>query len=75
MHDWFLAHDGIDRVHLTVEPVRFGDGLPVFRGQKETDPVAIFRALGFAVAEERMLNDKGTAYYVLTRDHGIDLDR
>ena len=65
VHDWFLAHDAIDRVHLTVEPVRFGEGLPIFSSQRSDDPVGIFRAAGFAPVEERILNGSGTRFLAL----------
>ena len=65
VHDWFLAHDAIDRVHLTVEPIRFGHGLPIFAGQEGKDPVAVFGAAGFAPVEERLLNDAGSRFVVL----------
>jgi dihydrofolate reductase len=60
VHDWFLAHGRIDAVDLTVEPVTFGTGLPIFSGQDRRDPVAAFAAHGFRVARERALNATGT---------------
>ncbi len=65
VHDWFLAHRAIDRVHLTIEPVRFGSGLPVFSGVRGADPVASFVERGFAVASEERLNPAGTRFLVL----------
>lgn len=65
VHDWFLAHRAIDVVRLTVEPVSFGTGLPVFTGQTETDPVEIFLARGFRVKSEEALNAAGTRFIVL----------
>ena len=65
VHDWFLDHGAIDRVHLTVEPVRFGRGLPIFAAQTADDPVAIFHAAGFAPVAERPLNERGTLFLVL----------
>ena len=65
VHDWFLERAAIDRVHLTVEPVRFGAGLPIFTGQEADDPVAILGAAGFAPVEERVLNEVGTRFVVL----------
>ncbi len=62
VHDWFLRHGAIDRVHLTVEPVRFGAGLPVFSGTGGKAPDAVFAAAGFAVVEERELNTGGTRW-------------
>ena len=65
VHDWFLGHGGIHHVHLTIEPVTFGAGLPVFSDQDETDPVSIFTDRGFRVVSEQVLNAKGTRYLTL----------
>ena len=65
VHDWFLECGAIDRVHLTVEPLRFGEGLPIFTGQATDDPFAVFRAAGFGPVEERALNDTGTRFHIL----------
>lgn len=67
VHDWFLTHGAIDRVFLTVEPVRFGTGLPVFSGQQAQHPVEIFSSRGFVVAAEETLNTAGTRYLTLER--------
>ncbi len=66
VHDWFLARNAIDRVHLTVEPVRFGTGLPISTDQQKQDPLEVFRARGFELADQRDLNAEGTRYYELT---------
>ena len=65
VHDWFLERAAIDRVHLTVEPVHFGTGLPIFTGQEGDDPIAVFGAAGFASVHERALNATGTRFLVL----------
>lgn len=65
VHDWFLAHGAIARVHLTVEPVRFGQGVPVFTGQRSNDPVALFTTVGFRVRSDEVLNKAGTRYIEL----------
>ncbi len=65
VHDWFLAARAIDRVHLTVEPVGFGIGVPVFSDQRETDTLELFRARGFRVTSEEALNKAGTRYFEL----------
>ncbi len=65
VHDWFLAQRAIHRVHLTVEPVRFGAGLPVFSEQRATDPLQVFRDAGFEVITEQRLNANGTRYFEL----------
>lgn len=64
VHDWFLAARAIDRIHLTVEPVGFGAGLPMFSDQGSRDPEAVLSARGFSKIQERPLNDSGTLYSV-----------
>ena len=66
VHDWFLAHGRIDRVHLTVEPVTFGTGLPLFSDSAGEDPVDALTARGFEIERQSRLNDAGTRYLVLT---------
>lgn len=65
VHDWFLAHHAIDKVHLTIEPVRFGDGLPIFSTQASRDPINVFRTAGFVVRSDTVLNKAGTRYLEL----------
>ena len=65
VHDWFLSQDAIHRIHLTVEPVTFGDGLPVFSDQQVSDPVEIFTSRGFVLQDQRRLNAAGTRFYDL----------
>lgn len=67
VHDWCLAQGAMDRVHLTIEPIRFGAGLPIFSGQSTTDPVGTFAARGFHPIHDEKLNTGGTRYLVLTR--------
>ena len=64
VHDWFLRHGAIHRVHLTVEPVRFGAGLPLFTGA-EGPSVEVLKRLGFGIREMRVLNRTGTRHVVL----------
>lgn len=66
VHDWFLAARAIDVVHLTVEPVTFGEGLPIFSGAAPAAPLRVFKDRGFAVVEDRSLNAAGTRWYRLT---------
>ena len=63
VHDWFLGQGAIDRVHLSVEPLRFGTGLPLFTGHSGP-PEAVLRALGFACDGARVLNAQGTRHSV-----------
>lgn len=62
VHDWFHRHRAIHRIHLTVEPVNFGAGLPIFTGQVLSDPLEVFLKAGYRQTSERMLNTAGTRY-------------
>jgi dihydrofolate reductase len=66
VHDWFLERDLIDRIELTIEPLRFGTGLPLLTGQPG-DPLAALAERGFAVVDEQRLNAKGTRLLLLER--------
>ena len=66
VHDWFLERDLIDRIELTIEPLRFGIGLPLLTGQRG-EPLAALAARGFAVVDEQRLNAEGTRLLLLTR--------
>ena len=68
VHDWFLAHRAIDAVHLTIEPVAFGHGLPIFTGQQDRNPVTAFTRRGFHILSEDTLNAAGTRYLELAPD-------
>lgn len=65
VHDWFLKHNAIHRVHLTIEPVTFENGLPVFTNQNASDPLSIFTDRGFKILSQTTLNDVGTKYFEL----------
>ncbi|HEX5078946.1 MAG TPA: dihydrofolate reductase family protein [Geminicoccaceae bacterium] len=75
VHDWFLARDLIDRIELTIEPLRFGGGLALLTGQAGDLTEELVRR-GFAVVEQQMLNPEGTWLLVFTprarRDHVDD---
>jgi dihydrofolate reductase len=62
---WFLEQGQIDEVLLSIEPVAFGSGLPIFAGGAAGDPVALVRARGFGVQSERPLNTGGTRLVTL----------
>ena len=66
VHDWFLAHDAIDKVHLTVEPLRFGAGLPLFTDHAGSAE-RVLAALGFWRQSVKQLNASGTQYSVWQR--------
>ncbi|MCB2010589.1 MAG: dihydrofolate reductase family protein [Geminicoccaceae bacterium] len=59
VHDWFLARALIDRVVLTIEPVRFGSGMPIV-SNIGGEPDAVMRRLGFRRTDSRKLNAGGT---------------
>ena len=59
VHDWFLHHRRIDRVMLSIEPLRFTAGLPLFTGHSGP-PDAVLHTLGFRTVVERQLNPAGT---------------
>lgn len=65
VHDWFLAHGAIDEIHLTVEPLTFGTGLPLFTDHSG-DPRRLLPDLGFTSTGETPLNPEGTTYSVWT---------
>ena len=65
VHDWFLQHAAIHKVHLTIEPATFVNGQPVFSDQKGTDPLRIFTDRGFSVLSRSTLNAGGTEYFEL----------
>jgi dihydrofolate reductase len=60
VHDWFHAHGRIDAVTLTVEPVRFGGGVPLFSDHPGGDPVDAFERRGYAVTGSAPVNERGT---------------
>ncbi len=62
VHDWFLAHSAIHKVNLTIEPVTFGSGLPIFSDQTGTDPIKTFTTRGFRIVSDAALNAIGTRY-------------
>ena len=69
VHDWFLDHGAIDRVHLTVEPVTFGAGLALFT--RHAGPAeAVLDALGFRRLSVRTLNAAGTRHSVWSAGAG-----
>lgn len=65
VHDWFLRHGAIHRINLTVEPLIFVKGLPVFSDQIGTNPLEDLQRRGFSIVSESTLNAAGTRYYEL----------
>lgn len=60
VHDWFRDHDAIDSVLLSVEPIAFGSGLPIFSDQQINDPEQTLSEAGFVAVQETRLNAGGT---------------
>jgi dihydrofolate reductase len=66
VHDWFLDYHAIDRVHLTIEPIKFGAGLRLFSAHHGAADQVLDK-LGFALVEDRLLNAAGTRYCIWER--------
>lgn len=69
VHDWFHDQGRIGRVLLTVEPLRFGAGLPVFTGQ-DGPAETVLERLGYRRRETRPLNDRGTRLLTYAPESG-----
>lgn len=68
VHDWFLAHEAIHKVHLTIEPIYFDVGLPIFTGGQKESPCNIFLSHGFKIEKHTEINAHGTQYYELVHE-------
>ncbi len=66
VHDWFLERDLIDRIELSIEPIRFGTGLPLLTGQPDDVTEELARR-GFVIVDRQRLNAKGTQLLALAR--------
>lgn len=66
VHDWFHRAGRIDEVSLTVEPLRFGKGLPLFSGQEGPAETVLAR-LGYRMTDQRTLNAGGTRLFRFRR--------
>lgn len=71
-HDWLHGHRRLDAVALSVEPVRFGSGLPIFGDQTTSDPVRAFTEKRYAIVAEETLNEAGTRLVTLTPRDPLD---
>lgn len=60
VHDWFARQGLIDAVELTIEPLDFGRGLPLFTGAEGIDPRASLQRLGLVQTGCVTLNAGGT---------------
>lgn len=67
VHDWFAAGDLIDAVELTIEPLTFDGGLPLFSWARGCDPCRSLAGLGLRQVGERRLNAGGTRLLRLER--------
>ncbi len=59
-YTWFLENDLLDEIYLTIEPIVFGRGLPLFETSKPLET-------SFRLESVRELNDKGTVLLHYTR--------
>lgn len=67
VHDWFAQRGLIDAAELTIEPLTFGAGLPLFSNAAGQDPIATLEALGLSLTDTLTLNAAGTRLYRFTR--------
>ena len=67
VHDWFWQQQLIDQVELTIEPIEFGQGLPLLSQAMARDPMESFLAQGYTPKTERILNGAGTRFLTLER--------
>ena len=67
---WFLEYGRIDEVLLSIEPVVFKTGLPIFVGDGEGDPVERVSAKGFEVVAECALNPNGARLVTFFKRQG-----
>ena len=64
-YTWFLENDLLDELYLTIEPIAFGRGLPLFESSKEINAQ-------FKLESTKQLNEKGTLllHYEILRESG-----
>ena len=60
IHDWFLAQNAIDEILMTIEPIQFGEGLPIFSDQPALSAEQIPTTFGFVLEQTKTLNEAGT---------------
>ncbi len=60
VHDWFHGQGAIDEILLTVEPIRFGQGLPIFTNQPVGCPETVLQQAGYVLRDAQTLNATGT---------------
>ena len=59
VHDYFLYADLIDEIFITIEPLKFGKGLPAFTYINFRDLVPYLTERGYCHSEKE-INDKGS---------------
>ena len=59
-YNYFLDHDLVDTLHLTIEPLVFGNGLSLFSSMQGRD-------LRFRLESSKQLNDRGSLLLTYTR--------
>jgi dihydrofolate reductase len=75
VHDWFVEHDLIDRIELTIEPLIFGAGLRFLTGQQGDEVAGELLARGFVLTEQQELNPQGTRLLMLARPPAASRNR
>ena len=68
VHDWFATRRLIDAADITVEPLTFGRGLPLFAHRAVADPLAAMHDLGLVETDAVTLNARGTRLHRFARD-------
>lgn len=68
VHDWFARQDLIDAAAISIEPVAFAGGLPLFSDAAGRDPRAVLPEKGLRLVETLPLNDRGTLLCRFVRD-------
>ncbi len=70
VHDWFARGELIDAVELTIEPLDFAGGLPLFSWARGMEPGLALTQLGLVQVGERVLNEGGTRLLRFERRSG-----
>ncbi len=67
VHDWFAERGLIDAADITIEPLTFESGLPLFSAWISGDPLASMAALGLVETDAITLNAKGSRLHRFNR--------
>jgi dihydrofolate reductase len=68
VHDWFARQGLIDAAEITIEPLTFAAGLPLFSWAPGGDPVGTLEAIGLRLTDTLTLNASGTRLCRFIRD-------